>query len=44
MNYGEYNINIGTETIIEGQGNKVKNIRYKFHRNGIPYKIVELCY
>ena len=42
MNYAEYNINIGTETHLEGLGEQVSCISFRFHKNGIPYKIVKL--
>lgn len=42
MNYAEYNINIGTETFIKGEGEFVDTIQYRFFKNGIPYKIVKL--
>ena len=42
MNYGEHNIFIGTETILKGEGDSVQKIEYRYHNNGIPYKIVIL--
>ena len=42
MNYGQFNIHIGTETFIEGKGDFVEEIQYRSYKNGIPYKIVKL--
>lgn len=42
MNYGEFNINIGTKTFFEGEGDIVDSIQYGYFKNGIPYKIVKL--
>ena len=42
MNYELYNIFIGTETFIEGEGDFVLETSYGFYKNGIPYKIIKL--
>ena len=42
MNYSEYNIHIGTETFIQGEGSTVEEIEFGFFKNGIPFKIVKL--